>query len=144
MKIVSSPFSFRGKSYLGKIYRPYLQVFLSSDKIDEWIPVEILVDTGADYSLFPKRYADLLGIDLQKDCFYETTYGVGGKEGIYLCKKDIKIKIGSFEKEIPGGFLERDEVPPLLGRLGCLEVLTLIMKNRTTILEAEMNRFNAK
>lgn len=144
MKIISSPFSFRGKSCLGRIYRPYLQIFLSSVKINEWIPVEILVDTGADYSLFPKRYAGLLGIDPKEECFYESTYGVGGKEGIYLYKKGVQIKIGSFKKRIPVGFLGRDDVPPLLGRLGCLEILTLIMKNRTTILDVAMNKFNTK
>lgn len=135
MKILSSPFSFRGKSYLGNIYRPYVELLISSDKVDEWIPIEMLVDTGADYSLFPQKYAGLLGINTEKECFLQTTYGVGGKEAIYLYKKGIKIKAGNWQERIPLGFLKRDDVPPLLGRLNCLEVLTLIMKNHTTILE---------
>lgn len=135
MKILSSPFSFRGSGHLGNIYRPYVQLLITSDKIDEWIPIEMIVDTGADYSLFPKRYAELLGIDLEKECFEQITYGVGGKEGIYLYKKGIRIKRGDWQERIPLGFLGRDDVPPLLGRLKCLEILTLIMKNRTTILE---------
>lgn len=135
MKILSSPFSFRGNGHLGNIYRPYVQLLITSDKIDEWIPIEMIVDTGADYSLFPKRYAELLGIDLEKECFEQITYGVGGKEGIYLYKKGIKVKRGGWQERIPLGFLGRDDVPPLLGRLKCLEILTLIMKNRTTILE---------
>lgn len=135
MKILSSPFSFRGSSYLGNIYRPYVQLLISSDKIDEWIPIEMIVDTGADYSLFPKRYAGLLGINAEKECFAQTTYGVGGKEGIYLYKKGIKIKVGNWQERIPLGFLSRNDVPPLLGRLKCLEDLTLIMRKHTTILE---------
>lgn len=135
MKILSSPFSFRGSSYLGNIYRPYVQLLISSDKIDEWIPIEMIVDTGADYSLFPKRYAELLGISTEKDCFLQTTYGVGGKEEIYLYKKGIKMKVDNWQERIPLGFLSRDDLPPLLGRLNCLEALTLVMKNRTTILE---------
>lgn len=135
MKIISSRFSFRGRGFLGKIYRPYLQILITSDKIDEWIPIEMVVDTGADYSLFPKRSAELLGIELEKECFLENTYGVGGKEAIYLYKKGIKIKIGSFQTRTPVGFLNRNDIPALLGRLQCLELLTLVMKDKTTILE---------
>lgn len=131
MKILSSPFSFRGDGYLGKIYRPYIQIFISSNKINEWIPTEMIVDTGADYTLFPKRYTQLLGINLNKDCKAEETQGVGGKEKIYLCKKSVFIKIGAFKKQIPVGFLNRDNIPSLLGRLQSLEILTLIMKNKT-------------
>lgn len=135
MKILSSPFDFRGSNYLGNIYRPYIQLLISSDKIDEWIPVEMIVDTGADYSLFPKRYAELLEVNLEKECFLQTTHGVGGKEGICLYKKGVLIKTGNWQERIPLGFLTRDDIPPLLGRLGCLELLTLVMKNRVTILE---------
>ena len=135
MRILSSPFSFRGSGYLGNIYRPYVKILITSDKIDEWIPTEMIVDTGADYSLFPKRYAGLLDINLEKECFEQTTYGVGGKEEIYLYKKGILIKAGDWKRRIPLGFLSRNDIPPLLGRLKCLEILMLIMKNRTTVLE---------
>lgn len=132
MKLLSSPFSFRGDGFLGKIYRPYVKILISSNKISEWIPTEMIVDTGADYTLFPKRYAQLLGINLNKDCKTEETQGVGGKEKIYLCKKDILIKIGVFKKQIPVGFLNRDNIPSLLGRLQALELLTLTMKDKIT------------
>ena len=135
MKIASFPFSFKGEGYLGKIYRPYIQIYITSDKVDEWVHVEMLVDTGADYSLFPKRYAQLLQINLDKDCKPEKTHGVGGLEKIYLCKSGVTIKIGNLEKAIPVGFLSRDDVPALLGRLQALEVLEMTMKNRVTTFE---------
>lgn len=135
MKILSSPFSFKGEGYLGKIYRPYIQILITSNKIDEWIPTEMIIDTGADYTLFPKRYAKLLGINLNKDCRLEKTQGVGGQEVIYLCKKNVHIKIGNFKREIPVGFLNRDDIPSLLGRLQALEVLTLIMRDKISQLE---------
>lgn len=135
MRLVSSPFDFRGEGYLGKIYRPYIQILLTSKNIDELIPVEMLCDTGADYTLLPKRYADLLNIDLLKECRRDRTHGVGGLEKIYLCKNLITLKINDFKKIIPAGFLERDNIPPLLGRLEALEALVLIMKNKMTILE---------
>ncbi len=132
MKIASFPFSFKGEVHLGKIYRPYIQIYITSDKVDEWVYVEMLVDTGADYSLFPKRYAQLLQINLDKDCKPEKTHGIGGLEKIYLCKSSVTIKIGSFEKVIPVGFLSRDDVPALLGRLQALEILEMTMKNKVT------------
>ena len=94
----------------------------------------MIVDTGADYSLFPKRYAGILGVNLNLDCQVETTLGVGGVETVYQYKK-LPIKIGRWEKKIPVGFLERDDIPPLLGRLECLEVFNLVFKNFVSIFE---------
>ena len=135
MKIVSMPFSFRGEGYLGKIYRPYLKILTKSPYIDRWIPIEIIVDTGADYTLFPKRYASLLRIDIKRDCYLAGTYGVGGVEGVYLCKNIVRIKINNWEQLIPVGFLQRDDIPGLLGRLDCLEKLDLVMKDFKITLE---------
>lgn len=135
MKLTSTPFQFRGEGYLGKIYRPYIKILISSNKIDEWIPIEIIVDTGADYTLLPKRYADLLQISLKRDCRIEKTFGVGGNEIVYQCKQEVRVQIGDFKRVIPVGFLDRDNIPPLLGRLQALEILKLIMRNKTTELE---------
>lgn len=134
MKIISSPFQFRGSGYLGQIYRPYLIVNIKSSRIDEWIPIEMIVDTGADYTLLPKKYAQFLEIDLKKDCFLNTTYGIGGKEDVYLYKS-LSVKIGDWERKVPVGFLSRNDTPALLGRLQCLETLKLAMENRITTLE---------
>lgn len=135
MKLLSSPFTFKGEGYLGKIYRPYALILITSNNIDEWVPTEMVVDTGADYTLLSRRYAQLLGIDLIKECRLDKTLGVGGQEKIYLYKKGIQIKIGRFEKEIPVGFLNRNDIPSLLGRLECLEILTLVMEDKVTTLE---------
>lgn len=135
MKLLSTPFSFKGKSYLGEIYRPYVQIQIKSARIKEWIPIEMIVDTGADYTLLPKRYSYFLGINPEKDCLRHKTSGVGGDEVIYLSKNMVKLKIGNFENVIPVGFLDRDNIPALLGRLDALETLTLMMKNHVTLIE---------
>jgi predicted aspartyl protease len=135
MKLISAPFSFKGQGYLGKIYRPYITLLVTSKYIDEWLPLEMVVDSGADYTLLPRGYARLLLIDLAKDCFAQETAGIGGREKVYLCKRLVGIKIGSWEEKIPVGILDRDDIPGLLGRLDCLEKLGLVMKDFTTILE---------
>lgn len=132
MKPAKFPFTGIGKTYLGTIYRPYALIEISSPRIADWIQVEVVVDTGADYTLLPRKYADLLGINVNIDCLPDKTLGVGGSETIYLCKKLVKIRIGTWNKTIPVGILGRDDIPFLLGRLDCLEAFRLIFDKRTT------------
>lgn len=131
-EIAVFPFTFIGKTKLGEIYRPYAIVLAYSRARSKWQPVEMVVDTGADYTLLPKRYSVILGIDLTRDCAAETTLGVGGVETVYQYK-NLPVKLGNWEKKIPVGFLERDDVPALLGRLDCLEELNLNFRDRKTI-----------
>lgn len=134
MQKIRFPFTFIGKAKLGKIYRPYAVILIFSKLTNKWLPVEMVVDSGADYTLFPKRYAQILGIDINLDCLAETTLGVGGIETVYQYKR-LPIKIDSWKQEIPVGFLERDDVPSLLGRLECLEKLRLTFADKITIFE---------
>lgn len=133
-KIAAFPFSFVGETKLGKIYRPYAIIQAYSKIRNKWQPVEMIIDTGADYTLFPKRYATIFGIDLTREGITEMTLGIGGAETVYQCK-NLLIKIGDWQGKIPVGFLERDDVPPLLGRLQCLEVFRLSFENKKSLFE---------
>lgn len=130
MKVAEFPFARIGKTYLGEIFRPYALVEFGSDRINWWVPIQAVIDTGADYTLLPKRLSSFLGVDIASECIAQATQGVGGMETIYLLKKGVKIKIGKWQKEIPVGFLERDDIPTLLGRLECLEVFTLLLDKK--------------
>lgn len=133
-KIVSFPFTYIGITKLGKIYRPYAVVESFSRVTNYWESIEMIIDSGADYILLPKKYISILGVDLQKDCTVETTLGVGGSETVYQCK-NIKFKIGDHEFNAPASFLERDDVPALLGRLNCLKDFKLTFENKVSIFE---------
>ena len=133
MEIAKFPFKKIGREYLGIIWRPYAIVLIQG-KNKEWYPIEMIVDTGADYTLLPKRYAQILGIDLTTECHPETTSGIGGLETVYLYKSLI-IKMGNWRKKIPVGFLERDDIPPLLGRLEFIEALKVTFENFETKFE---------
>lgn len=132
-------FSFKKEksSILGTIYRPISRVlFWSTDK-NSWVAVRMIVDTGADYTLLPRFMANELGIDLEKDCKIFNTYGVGGGERVYFLPK-IKVKLGEWERNIPVGFLERNEIPPLMGRHLFLETFeTLFSLNHTVSFSTE-------
>lgn len=118
-------------SIFGKIYRPVAQVFFFS-KNNQWIESWMIIDTGADYSLLPKYMAEKLGVNLKKDCQMFNTRGVGGEEKVYL-KKNLKVKIGNWERAVPVGFLDKDNIPPLLGRQGFLETFEVLFSSNHTV-----------
>ena len=90
----------------------------------------MVVDSGADYTLLPKVYAELLGIDL-RSCVPMTTSGIGGSETVHLCKS-LNVKLGDWRAKVPAGFLERDDVPALLGRLKFMEEMEVTFKDFNT------------
>lgn len=116
----------------GKIKRPVAQIEVWSKLISGWVTVPVIVDTGADYTLFPRYVALDFGVDLKKDCKEHSTFGVGGKETVYIYKKNLLIKLGKWEGKIPVGFLKSDDVPPLLGRLRCLDKFEVLFSKFKT------------
>lgn len=129
-------FSFKnaGKSFFGMVYRPVIQVSLNSPTQNTWIETWMVVDTGADFTILPRYLSEDLGISLEKDCLKDATFGVGGKETLYLCKDKIKAKLGDYEREIPLAFLDSNEIPALMGRLGFLETFeTQFTKSHSVI-----------
>lgn len=101
-------------------------------KGDTWVSYNMIVDTGADYTILPLSDATDLGVDLEKDCQVFETRGIGGAETVYFLKRKIRIKIGSFESKIPVGFLSRDDVPELLGGQECLNSLSVLFSQFVT------------
>ncbi len=118
---VRFPYRYEGKGVFGSIYRPVAKVSLKSPKFNSWTTVWMVVDTGADFTILPKYLALDLGISLKKDCLVDTTKGVGGIQTIYLVKDKLAVKIGKVERNIPIAFFSKNDLPPLLGRLGFLE-----------------------
>jgi len=108
------PYQKEKSDLLGIIYRPMASVSFQS-KNNKWVPVRMIVDSGADYTLLPRYVAKRLQIDLEKDCRQITTHGVGGESAVYFLPK-IRVRLGKWERNIPLGFLDGDYVPPLLGR----------------------------
>ncbi len=125
------PFKKEKSPILGTIYRPVAKVLFWSKKGNYWSEVWMIIDTGADYTLLPRYLAEDLLIDLEKDCRPFSTQGIGGTERVYFLPKII-VKLGEWKRIIPVGFLERDEIPPLMGRHLFLETFeTLFSVNHT-------------
>lgn len=126
------PFEKRLAPLLGEIYRPIAKVFFYSVRKNRWYEVWMIVDSGADYTILPKYFAQRLGVDLKKDCRVFETSGIGGEEKVYFLAS-IKIKIGSWVRDIPVGFLDKDEIPPLLGRHLFLETFEVLFSSNHTL-----------
>lgn len=104
------------------------QVFFWSKKGKYWSEVWTIVDTGADYTLLPRFLAEDLKIDLERECKVFLTQGIGGSERVYFLPK-IRVRLGKWERVIPVGFLERNEVPPLMGRHLFLETFETLFSS---------------
>lgn len=135
---VTFAFERRPSPLFGSVSRPVALVELWSGKIHDWVRVAMLVDTGADYTLLPNVYASHLGVRLDRDTQVFETMGIGGSERVYLVRR-WPIQLGSWKREIPIGFLSRNDVPPLLGRQACLETFKLtFFRHLTTFVNRSM------
>ncbi len=130
--VLKFPFKIEKSAILGTIHRPMAQVLFWSKQTRQWIEVWMIVDTGADYTLLPRFMADKLGVNLEKDCKVFHTYGVGGGERVYFLSK-TKVKLGEWERIIPIGFLERNEIPPLFGRHLFLETFETVFSSNHVV-----------
>ena len=114
--IVRFSFERAQSKIFGDIWRPVAQVVFTSPrdpqrKQETWL----LVDSGADYTLLPRYIGLDLEVNFETDCKPFHTSGIGGMEKVFLLP-EIEAQLGDFKRKIPVGFLDRDEVPPLLGR----------------------------
>lgn len=127
---VKFAFENAGKSFFGTVHRPIAKVSFKSQKSDVWFSTWMVIDTGADFTILPRYLSEDLEISLEHGCIKDATTGIGGEQAIYLCKKKIRAKIGFYEREVPLAFLDSNEIPALLGRLGFLETFnTKFLKN---------------
>lgn len=117
---IKFPFEIRSSGIFGPIARPVAKVDFWSRLSNNWVEILMLVDTGADYTLLPKFYAEDLGINLETECKVYSTFGIGGSETVFVLK-NAKVRLGELTFNIPIGFLERDNIPPLLGRQDFIE-----------------------
>lgn len=121
----------RSKSF-GLIHRPYALVHVQAKDGTHWVPVEMIVDTGADYTILPARYVTILGYNVHTDCEPELTYGVGGSQTVYLLRQ-MTVRLGEWERNIPIGFIEGGNAPALLGRHQFMELIDTRFKDRMVV-----------
>ena len=97
----------------------------------EKIGAMALIDSGADVSVITKEFAELLGLNLNKEQI--DMYGIGGKvKGI---TSSVKILIAKGHDRINFSIpvnvvMEKYDFPPLLGRAGFFDRFKIIFQQR--------------
>lgn len=122
------------ESKFGPVFRPLVKVnFQLKLKKGKWLGVWMIADTGADQTIIPRYLSEKLEIDLEKDCFKDRTYGVGGGQEMFVLKDRFSIRLGKWEMKIPLAVLDSDEIPPLMGRLGFLETFNALFSKKLKV-----------
>lgn len=129
---VKTPFKKEGSGIFGIVTRPYVPVNFWLKKLNIWAEIMMIVDSGADYTLLPKFYAEKLGINLRRDTSKFSTSGVGGAASVYMLKGKQTITLFDWERKIPLGFLDDNDVPPLLGRQGFMNTFSVCFRSQVT------------
>ena len=128
------PFVYIGTNKFGKIVRPYATIFVQKKDTGIYLQRFLVVDSGADFTMFPKKDAYAFGIDLEKETTRSKIFGVGGQEIVYLYE-NLEIKVGDVKLRIPCGFIDRNDVPALLGRQHFSELFAVCFKDHKTKFE---------
>jgi hypothetical protein len=91
---------FKYKKYHSKILRPVIPVVLEYK--GNSIGYEVLVDSGADMSIFPSYVGEYIGIDIESGEKRQMSGVTGQSEPFYVHK--LTIKVGGWPYEIEAGF----------------------------------------
>ena len=115
------PFQYIATNEFGKIFRPYADLYVLNKDFGFYVHKILVVDSGADFTIFPRRDAYSFGIDLDKETTKSKINGVGGEETVYLYD-NLEIKLSETKLKIPVGFIDRNNIPALLGRQKFMEL----------------------
>ena len=129
--MISFPFAHRVSRRFGIIHYPVVSIGIWSQKFRRWLPVEAVVDTGADYTLLPRFFLQSLGAKGLRGGTAIPSKGIGGSERVRFFPH-WPLRLGPWNLSAPIGFLDRDDIPPLLGRMGCLNRFQVSFWRRRT------------
>jgi len=128
------PYGFRLSLKEKKIISfPAVTVSLIKRDSKEEFSFLVLIDSGAEVSLFTKSDSQLLGIPLNKGEKIEVGSVSGDKFSAFL--HPVILKIGDERLKIKVAFSEKDNVPRILGRNPAFSYFFIIFdnKNQNTI-----------
>lgn len=98
---------------IGIKWLPFASIHVISEK--ESCECEVLIDSGADITLFPRKIGEFLGFDFKEDEIKEM-HGIGYSAIPYVIKS-VMLKIGEIKFNCRVGISLIEEVPMILGRL---------------------------
>lgn len=112
MKYFFFPYKHVRSDIFGKVSIPVAKIVLQG--VDE-IGVDVIVDSGAVVSIFPRSLCDLLGLNFEKGVDTSVRTATGEKIDIRIHR--VKMRIGNFDFDARTAFTENENIPYVLGRL---------------------------
>src|SRR3989338_7274928 len=108
MSVLVLAMKFKYKKFAPGILRPVIPVEIIYK--DRAVPLEVLVDSGADICIFDAQIGEILGIDIANG-EKQAVCGITGEVEYYYIHP-VAIKVGGWSHEILAGFL------PNIARMG--------------------------
>jgi len=125
------------------MYSPRVRTSLSYKGKRQDVSFHSIIDSGADYCVFPAQFGKSIGLDITKGD-HLPSYGVGGKDTLYFHKVKVTIIIGgeAWDFGCFAGFSSRldDRGVGFLGRHGFFELfdkVTFMQKKHNVVLAGE-------
>jgi len=112
----------------GKVTIPVAKIFLQGQQ--EETAIDVIVDTGAVISIFPKSLCDILGLDFEKgtQSYVKTATG----ENIQIRIHKLKIRINNHKLQARAAFSTIENIPYILGRLDILDKIEIKFEKHGT------------
>lgn len=130
MKELFFPYKRVQSDILGEVSIPVAKIFLQGR---EEIGVDVIVDSGAVISIFPRSLCDLLGLNFEEGKGASVRTATGEEIRIRIHK--VKMRIGDYSLNVRAAFSESENIPYVLGRLDILEKVEIrFERDRTRFL----------
>lgn len=124
----------RGRDPQKIIYSPLLDTFLYFKDKETNFSFRSVVDSGADFCVFPARYGSIIGLDVKGGRPVQT-YGVGGEETLYFHRISVGVNIREqlwkISAEVGFSYKMDRKGAGLLGRQGFFDQFTEVAFNQT-------------
>ena len=115
------------------IYSPRVETYLFHGAKQTHFSFYSVVDSGADFCVFPAKFGELIGIDI-KNGQSIPSFGVGGKEMLYFHQIKVGIiirnEIWKFDSRVGFSYKMNDKGTGLLGREGFFDLFSEISFNQ--------------
>ena len=130
MKELFFPYKRVQSDILGEVSIPVAKIFLQGR---EEIGVDVIVDSGAVISIFPRSLCDLLELNFEEGKGASVRTATGEEIRIRIHK--VKMRIGDYSLNVRAAFSESENIPYVLGRLDILEKVEIrFERDRTRFL----------
>src|SRR3989344_3116752 len=129
-------FSYKQKEskILGHILRPLVRLEIFSDNKKDWeIMDDVLVDTGADLTVLPRYIGESLMNDITLGEYVEIK-GIVPTSILIAFIHKLKIKAAGKEFETKVAIADSNDVRPILGRYGALDLFNIEFRKGTNII----------